>query len=72
MAAVQTSGLNGARVQAILTAATNINSDHYITMVLEKIAAKVKGDAVLTEAYRQAAKKISSPTYYGMALRAID
>jgi len=41
--------------------------------VLTDAAPKVKaGDAALKEAYRAAAKKIDSETYYGRAMKAIE
>lgn len=65
--------LTTAQLLTILNAAGNINSDHYLTQVLGSVANQVKaGDASVKEAYRQAAKKISSETYYGRALRAIE
>lgn len=65
--------LTNAKIISILNAASNINSDHYITQVLTEAAAKVKsGDAQLKDAYRAAAKRISSETYYGRAMKAID
>jgi hypothetical protein len=67
------SDLSKAEVLALLKAAENIDSDHYLTSVLSAIAPKVKsGDADLKEAYRQTAKKVSSETYYGRALRYIE
>jgi hypothetical protein len=51
----------------------SIGSDHYKTTVLTRIAPIVKqSDTEAKDAYRQAAKRISSETYYGRALRAID
>ena len=59
---------------AIIQASSNIDSDHYITEVLVDMAPKIKAanDSSLKEAYRLAAKKIDSETYYGRALRAIE
>jgi len=58
----------------ILNAAGSIDSDHYITDVLVTLAPTLKSmnDQSLKDAYRSAAKKIESETYYGRALRAID
>jgi len=57
----------------ILNAAANINSDHYLTEVLTSLASQVSsGDDAAKEAYRKAAKKINSETYYGRAMKAID
>jgi len=65
--------LTQVKIISILNAAGNINSDHYITQVLTQASTKVKsGDLQLKDAYRAAAKKISSETYYGRAMRAID
>ena len=65
--------LSNAKVISILNAAANIGSDHYITEVLVDAAPKVKaGDAALKEAYRAAAKKIDSETYYGRAMKALE
>lgn len=65
--------LNDARLISTLEAAGAMDSDHYTSEVLLAAAPKVvsAGDAVKT-AYRTAAKKIDSETYYGKALRAID
>ncbi len=71
--ALQSPNLTNANLVFIITAAANIDSDHYITEVLTKAAPRVKaGDSSLKEAYRAAAKKIDSETYYGRALRAIE
>ena len=66
--------LSKQNLQTILTAAGAIESDHYITEVLVEMAPMIKAsnDAALKDAYRVTAKKISSETYYGRALRAID
>lgn len=57
----------------ILNAAGNIDSDHYLTEVLMSIASQVRSaDSNVKDAYRQAAKKIDSESYYGRALKAID
>jgi hypothetical protein len=66
-------GLTDNKVLSILNSAGNIESDHYITEVLVTAAPKVKmGNAALKEAYRAAAKRIESETYYGRAMRAVD
>ncbi len=66
-------GINDAKLTSILTAAGNIDSDHYITEVLTTAAPKVKtSGASVKEAYRLAAKRIDSETYYGRALRAVE
>ena len=65
--------LSNSKLISILNAASNINSDHYITQVLTEAASKVKsGDPQLKDAYRAAAKKINSETYYGLAMKAIE
>ncbi|HZY80712.1 MAG TPA: hypothetical protein VFE50_14415, partial [Cyclobacteriaceae bacterium] len=66
-------GLNDAKLIAILNAASNMDSDHYITEVLTEAAEHVKqGSSNVKDAYRTAARRISSETYYGRALKAID
>jgi hypothetical protein len=65
--------LTSAQLIDLCKAASNINSDHYLSTVLTAIAPQVKtSDSTVKDAYRQAAKRISSETYYGRALRAID
>ncbi len=66
--------LSKENMMAILQAAGNIESDHYIAEVLTDAAPKVMAlnDASVKEAYRKAAKKIESETYYGRAMKAID
>ena len=61
-------------LMAIIQSAGNIDSDHYVTEVLVQAAPKVKAlnDQALKDAYRLAARKIESETYYGRALKAID
>lgn len=67
-------GITRANLLAILNAAGNIESDHYITEVLTAVAPTIRSmnDSALKDAYRAAAKKIESETYYGRALRALD
>ncbi len=58
---------------AVLNAAAQIDSDHYITEVLVDAAPAVKSaSASVKDAYRAAARKIDSETYYGRTLRAIE
>jgi hypothetical protein len=65
--------LNKSQLIEICKAAQNIDSDHYLTTVLTGIASQVKNsDNEVKDAYRQAAKRIDSETYYGRALRAIE
>jgi hypothetical protein len=53
--------------------AANIDSDHYLTSVLMAVAPQVRtSDNDVKDAYRRAAKNISSETYYGRAVRAIE
>ena len=71
--ALSSSSITDSKVLTILNATRGIDSDHYITEVLVKAAPKVKsGSSALKDAYRNAARSISSETYYGKALRAID
>ncbi|MEX2234192.1 MAG: hypothetical protein WD824_18655 [Cyclobacteriaceae bacterium] len=57
----------------ILNSSTQIDSDHYLSEVLLSAASKVKsGSSEMKNAYRVAAKSISSETYYGRVLRAIE
>jgi SOS response regulatory protein OraA/RecX len=66
-------GLDEAKLISVITAASNINSDHYITEVLTDAAPLVKNSTQnVKDAYRSAARKISSDTYYGRAMKAID
>jgi hypothetical protein len=72
-AALDIPNLNDTRLASIISAAGNINSDHYITEVLTDAAPQVKnGSSALKDAYRTAARKIESDTYYGRAMKAID
>jgi hypothetical protein len=72
-AALDLPGLNDAKLLSIISAAGNIKSDHYITEVLTDAAPLVKnGSSNLKDAYRSVARKISSDTYYGRAMKAID
>jgi hypothetical protein len=65
--------LTNAQLTQLLKSAENIDSDHYLTSVLQALAPQVKNaDSSVKDAYRQAAKKIDSETYYGRALRAIE
>jgi hypothetical protein len=65
--------LTTAKILSIINASANIGSDHYITEVLVDAAPKVKnGDASLKDAYRAAAKKIDSETYYGRVMKALE
>lgn len=71
--ALDADNISDAKVIAVLNTAKKMNSDHYVTEVLLDAAPKVKsGNTVLKDAYRSAAREISSETYYGRALRAIE
>jgi SOS response regulatory protein OraA/RecX len=72
-AALELPNLNDAKVISIISAAAHIESDHYITEVLTASASRVRGGSpAVRDAYRTTAKRISSETYYGRAMRAID
>lgn len=72
-AALDGADLNEAKVIAVINAAKSINSDHYLTEVLISTAPKVRsGSDVLKNAYRDAARKVGSETYYGRVMRALD
>jgi hypothetical protein len=61
------------QVVAVINSTRQMDSDHYITEVLLDAAPRVKaGASSMKDAYRSAAKTISSETYYGRAIRAID
>lgn len=65
--------LSDAKLISILNVAGNMESDHYTTEVLVNASPQVKaGSSALKDAYRVAARRISSDTYYGRALKAID
>lgn len=71
--ALGSSNGNEAKTIKILRMTSTMNSDHYVTEVLTYAAPRVRsGSANLQSAYRTAAKNISSETYYGRALRAIE
>jgi hypothetical protein len=58
---------------ALLNACTEISSDYYLSEALESLAWHVnRSDEEVKRAYRDAAKHISSDTYYGRAVKAID
>lgn len=73
-AALERPNINKSNLMAILITTGSIESDHYITDVLVTLAPTLRSlnDSSLKEAYRAAAKKIESETYYGRAIRAID
>lgn len=58
---------------SVIKSIGNIDSDYYKASALESIAGQVKkSDSAVKDAYRVVAKTISSNTYYGKAMRAID
>jgi hypothetical protein len=65
--------LSSNQLLAIIKSSANIDSEYYLTTVLQAVAPRVKNaDNATKEAYRTAAKKIKSETYYGRALRSIE
>jgi hypothetical protein len=71
--ALETPNMTDGKMIAIIKAASDIHSDHYMTEVLVEAAPYVKsGSNAVKDAYRSAARKISSETYYGRAMRAMD
>jgi hypothetical protein len=67
------SGITEAKLIKVLKMTSTMDSDHYITEVLTRAAPRVKsGSAAVQTAYRDAARNISSETYYGRALRAVE
>ncbi len=72
--ALERPNLSKQNILSVLQATSKINSDHYITEVLTDAAYKIKAlnDASLKEAYRTAAKRVESETYYGRIIRAIE
>ncbi len=71
--ALSSSKINDSKLTSIINATNQIGSDHYITEVLTDAAPAVKsGSSQLKDAYRSAAKRIDSETYYGRAIRAIE
>jgi hypothetical protein len=73
ISALEMPGLSDTKVISVLGAAANMESDHYITTILVEAAPLVKaGSSPVKDAYRTTARRISSDTYYGRALKAID
>ncbi|MFM9839251.1 MAG: hypothetical protein ACKVOQ_13360 [Cyclobacteriaceae bacterium] len=72
--ALERPNLSKQNILSVLNATARIGSDHYITEVLTDAAYKIKAmnDASLKDAYRVAAKRIESETYYGRVVRAIE
>jgi len=66
-------GLNDSKLISIINAAGNLESDHYITEVLTDAAPLVKNaSSAVKDAYRTAARRIESDTYYGRVMKAMD
>ncbi|HNP20388.1 MAG TPA: hypothetical protein PKL31_18270 [Fulvivirga sp.] len=58
---------------ALINACSEISSDYYLSSALESLSWHVnRSDEEVKSAYRAAAKHISSDTYYGRAVKAID
>ncbi len=58
---------------ALIGASSEIDSDYYLSEALMSLAVHVRsGDDEVKKAYRDAARKIGSDTYYGRAVKAID
>lgn len=71
--ASSTANITDAKLITIIGLTKRMDSDHYVTQVLVYVAPRVKsGSSALKDAYRSAARGISSETYYGRALRAIE
>jgi hypothetical protein len=57
----------------MLSASTNISSSHSLTKVLTSLAKQVnRSSEKVKNAYRTAARRIKSDTYYGRVLKAIN
>ena len=68
-----TIGLSTVHTAVLLKAAANLSSDHYLTESLVALSDKVNAmGSEAKNAYRAAAKNISSDTYYGKAMKALD
>jgi hypothetical protein len=71
--ALAADNISDTKIITILNTTKRMDSDHYVSEVLLDAAPKVKtGSAPLKEAYRTAARGISSDVYYGRVLKAID
>lgn len=65
--------LDKAELLIYLKACQGVDSDSYLSDILMKVAPQVKSaDNEVKEAYRAAAKRIGSDTYYGRTIKAID
>ncbi|NER16398.1 hypothetical protein [Spongiivirga citrea] len=68
---VKNNDLTDVQLTKVLQATRSIGSDHYASSLLVAIAPKIKTESS-REAYRTAAKSISSDLYYGRALKALN
>lgn len=69
VAEVKTDG----QLASVLQVVHSMDSDHYKTEVMTRAANRVKaGGTPLKDTYREVARSISSETYYGRVLRALD
>ncbi|MBL6445330.1 hypothetical protein JMN32_03360 [Fulvivirga sp. 29W222] len=71
--AAESKNMSKAKLLPLIKAAGSISSDYYASSALQALAPHVKAAGKeVKDAYRVAAKKINSDTYYGQAIRAID
>ncbi|MFP2994940.1 hypothetical protein ABN763_03470 [Spongiivirga sp. MCCC 1A20706] len=68
---VKNNRLTDEQIIKVLKATRSIGSDHYASSFLVSLAPKVNSEST-RQAYREAAKNISSDLYYGRALKALD
>lgn len=72
--AARKDNLSKETVLALIRSAEDMDSDYYKSQALQSLAPHVRrlDDSDLRKAYRSAANRIKSDTYYGRAMRAID
>lgn len=72
--AAETRNLDDKGVLALINATKSISSDYYQSAALVNLSDKVNSSSrrELKDAYIEAARNISSDTYYGQALKALD
>jgi hypothetical protein len=71
--AASSPNISDSKLITIINFTKTMDSDHYIATVLTDLAPRVRsGSSAVKDAYRAAARKISSETYYGRALRAVE
>ena len=72
--AAEDADLNDELVKSLLESAEDINSDHYMSQALMSLADYINetGNGELRSIYRSIAREISSDTYYGRAMKALD